>query len=269
MPLHFFEHGASRLEEIVHPGMLCAFDFDGTLAPIVKEPSRASIPSAVLRRLIALSEHTPVAVISGRSVADVSLRLDFLPEFVVGNHGIEGLPGWEPNAGRLQALCLDWEQQLKRAMTDRTLFDGGIWIENKSYSLSVHYRMVRNRAEAEERLLKLFASLTPSAHVVVGKCVFNLLPPDAPDKGSALARLCEVSGAPSAIYVGDDVTDEDVFRMRRQDWLTVRIERSGESAAEFHLHHRLDMVQLLDALIDRLTHISRSGPQRRTALQVP
>lgn len=261
MSLPFFEHCAHRLEEIVKPGVLCAFDFDGTLAPIVKDPQRASMPSAVLRRMISLSEHARVAVISGRCVADVGLRLDFLPEFVVGNHGIEGLPGWEDKAGHYQALCLEWEQQLRRAMTDRTLFDGGIWIENKSYSLSVHYRMARNRAQVEGRLLELLATLSPAANIVAGKCVFNLLPADAPDKGSALARLCEVSGATSAVYVGDDVTDEHVFRMCRKDWLTVRIERSGDSAAEFYLHHRLDMVQFLDTLIARLSsaHASTGG----------
>lgn len=252
MSLPFFDHAAQRMQELVRPGMLCAFDFDGTLAPIVKDPHRASIPSDVLRRMIVLSEYARVAVISGRAMADVALRLDFLPEYVIGNHGIEGLPGWEEQAGRYQALCLEWERQLNSALADRALFDPGIWLENKTYSLSVHYRMAHNREEAESRLLQLFTTLTPAANVVAGKCVFNLVPADAPDKGTALARLCEISGASSAIYVGDDVTDEHVFRMRRPDWLTVRIERSGDSAAEFFLHHRLDMVQLLDALIDRL-----------------
>lgn len=255
MSLHFFEHGAQRLQEIVQPGMLCAFDFDGTLAPIVKDPHRASIPSAVLRRMTLLSEQARVAIISGRSVADVGVRLDFMPEFVIGNHGIEGLPGWDDRASRYQALCADWDQQLRHAMTDRTLFDGGIWIENKTYSLSVHYRLARNRADVERRLIELLSALTPAARIVAGKCVFNLLPEDAPDKGAALAQLCAATGATSAIYVGDDVTDEHVFTMRRRDWLTVRIERSGDSAAEFYIHHRLDMVQLLDALIGQLAAI--------------
>lgn len=252
MSLPLFEHGAARLDEIVRPGMLCAFDFDGTLAPIVKEPERASMPAAVLRRLIRLSELARVAVISGRSVTDLGLRLDFFPEFVVGNHGIEGLPGWEAKATQYQAMCRDWERQLTAALGDRASFDPGIRIENKRYSLSVHYRMARDHAEAEKRLLQLFPMISPAVHVVAGKCVFNLLPPDAPDKGSALASLCALSGAPTAIFVGDDVTDEDVFKMRRPDWLTVRIERSGSSEAEFYVHHRLDMVQLLDTLIRRL-----------------
>lgn len=255
----FFEYGAQRLQDIVKPGMLCAFDFDGTLAPIVKDPACACIPAPVLRRLVVLAEHARVAVISGRSLEDVGARVDFLPEFVVGNHGIEGVPGWENRAEQHQALCLEWERQLTMALSERPQFGSGIWIENKTCTLSVHYRLARDRAEAESRLPDLFSTLSPPAQVMAGKCVFNLLPPGAPDKGMALARLCEVSGAPSAIYIGDDVTDEDVFRVRRDDWLTVRIERAGNSMAEFYLHHRLDMVQLLDLLIKQLSNTPVSG----------
>ncbi|HEY0844402.1 MAG TPA: trehalose-phosphatase [Noviherbaspirillum sp.] len=252
MSLAFFEHGAARIHEIVKPGMLCAFDFDGTLAPIVKDPGRACIPAAVSRRLATLAEHARVAIISGRSVEDVGARLDFLPDYIVGNHGIEGVPGWDDRTAEFQQICAEWEQRLALALSDRSLFDSGIRIENKRCSLSVHYRLARNRAEAETRLLQLFSALLPSARVMGGKCVFNLLPHDAPHKGMALAHLCELSGAHGTIYVGDDITDEDVFAMGRKDWLTVRIERSADSAAEFYLHHRLDMVQLLDTLIKQL-----------------
>lgn len=253
MSLFFFDHAAQRLDDIVGPGMLCAFDFDGTLAPIVKDPERACIPAAVSRRMVVLAEHARVAVISGRSREDVCARLDFLPDFVVGNHGIEGVPGWESRADQYQALCLEWKRRLVPALADRSIFDPGIWIEDKACSLSVHYRLARNRAQAESRLLDLFSTLAPAAQVMAGKCVFNLLPTGAPDKGMALARLCELSAARAAIYVGDDVTDEDVFKMRRKDWITVRIERGGNSMAEFYLHHRLDMVQLLDVLITQLS----------------
>jgi len=269
MSLPFFEHGARRMQEMVKPGMLCAFDFDGALAPTVKEPHRASIPPSVLRRMITLSEYARVAVVSGRSLADVGVRLDFLADFVLGNHGLEGLPGWEDNAGAYQALCLEWERQLKPALADRVLFDSGIWLENKTYSLSVHYRMSPDRAQAEQRLLQLFSALTPCARVVPGHCVLNLLPADAPDKASALSRLFALSGAPSAIYVGDDATDEELVALRRQGWLTVQVERSGESAAEFCLHHRLDVPELLDALVGQLGKArlpSRAAPQHAAAV---
>jgi trehalose 6-phosphate phosphatase len=256
MSLPFFEFGAPRLDEIVQPGMLCAFDFDGTLAPILKDPARVCMPAAVLDRLYVLAQHARVAIISGRSLEDVGAHLHFRPDFVVGNHGIEGIPGWEARAEYYRQLCLEWELRLTLALKERASFDPGIWIEQKTYTLSVHYRTVRDHPKAVAELLRLFATLAPAARIVGGKCVFNLVPPDAPDKGMALAALCEASGASGAIYVGDDVTDEDVFKLRREDWLTVRIEHSGTSAAEFHLHHRLDMVRLIDTLIMRL---SRSG----------
>jgi trehalose 6-phosphate phosphatase len=92
--------------------------------------------------------------------------------------------------------------------------------------------------------------------------VFSLLPRDAADKGSALEQLMRISGARSAIYVGDDVTDEDVFQLRRRDLLSVRVEHAPGSAAEFFLHHWLDIVQLLDALIQRLReHQARNTMQ--------
>lgn len=253
MSLSFFESGASRLNDIAKPGMLCAFDFDGTLAPIVKDPGRACVPAAVSRRMAMLSEYARVAIISGRSAEDVGARLDFLADYVVGNHGIEGVPGWEDRTAEYQQLCQEWELRLSRALADRSLFEPGIWVENKACSLSVHYRLARDRTVAEGRLLQLFSAILPSARIMAGKCVFNLLPVDTPNKGMALARLCELSGASGTIFVGDDVTDEDVFEMRRPDWLTVRIERSARSSAEFYLHHRLDMVQLLDVLIKQLS----------------
>lgn len=260
MSLPFFEHGARRLSEIVKPGMLCAFDFDGTLAPIVKVPARAAIPAAVLRRLKILNEHASVAIITGRSVEDVSTRLDFEPDYIIGNHGIEGIPEWEGKAASYRLLCDEWQRQLTDALKDHATFDPGIWIEHKIYSLSVHYRIARDRARAEEALRQLFAALLPDAHIVSGKCVFNLLPPDSPDKGMALAKLCAARAIPSALFVGDDVTDEDVFKLHRPDWLTVRIERSSDSAAEFYLHHRLDMVQLLDTLIQQMTGDFQGAP---------
>lgn len=259
MSLPFFENGALRLNEIVKPGILCAFDFDGTLAPIVKEPSQAAIPAAVLRRLKILSEHASVAIITGRSVKDVAVRLDFEPDFIIGNHGIEGISDWEARGASYRRICDDWERSLISALKDHAAFDPGIWIEHKVYSLSVHYRIARNRAKAEAALQQLFAARMPDAHVVAGKCVFNLLPPDSPDKGMALAKLCEAGRFQAALFVGDDVTDEDVFKLHRHDWLTVRIERASDSAAEFYLHHRLDMVQLLDTLIQHLNE-SRSEP---------
>lgn len=252
MCLPFFEHGAQRFEEVVRPGILCAFDFDGTLAPIVTMPEKAAIPAGIRHRLDRLGSLAPTAVITGRSVADIRKRLGCEPTFVIGNHGLEGLPGWERDAARHKQLCEEWEAMLAEALRDRSRFDPGIRIERKTYSLSVHYRLARNRTQAHAQLSELFASLLPGVRAMPGKCVFNLLPPDAADKGIALQRLMESCGAHSAVYVGDDVTDEDVFRRRQENILTIRVGRDAASAADFYVNHRLHVSEVLDLLIGRL-----------------
>lgn len=255
MSVPFFECSSERLDQVIRPGMLCAFDFDGTLAPIVTEPHKAEVSLAILGRLHMLCASTPVAVITGRSLADVRARLDFAPGFVVGNHGLEGVPGREDCSAHYRETCLAWEQDLQAALAVLAARDAtcaGIWVENKTYSLSVHYRLARDHGQAEAELAALFARLAPAPHIINGKCVFNLLPPGAANKGTAFDQLLRVSGAPTALYVGDDVTDEDIFRLQLPQLLSVRIERSPDSAAECYLDQQRDMVQLLDELIRRV-----------------
>ncbi|RJG04839.1 trehalose-phosphatase [Noviherbaspirillum cavernae] len=252
MSLPFFECSAARLDELVRPGMLCAFDFDGTLAPIAREPHGVLVPAAVARRLAHLADHAAIAIVTGRAVDDVRPRLDFPASFIVGNHGLEGVPGRDVPADHFAARCAQWERSLPLALRQHGIVDPGIHVENKGCSLSLHYRLAREREALEPRLADICRSLQPSAHVIEGKFVFNLLPVNGINKGEALNRLIEASGARSAIYVGDDTTDEDVFRLRRTDVLSVRIEPDERSAAEFHLHHRLGMIQLLDELTHRM-----------------
>ncbi|GAA4025643.1 trehalose-phosphatase [Actimicrobium antarcticum] len=262
MALPFFDHGAARVAALVRPGMLCAFDFDGTLAPIVADPAMAAMPDNVLRRLLMLQRHAQVAIITGRALADITLRLDFRPDHLIGNHGIEGWADWERWSGGYQRLCAHWHARLIVALRDTRHFDPAIVIEDKTLSLSVHYRRVRERRNTEIALRALFAGLLPEAHVVTGKCVFNLLPPDAPDKGDALAGLCARYALPSAIYVGDDDTDEAIFRRHRADWLTLRIQDAAGSGAEFFVPHQRDLLRVLDTL---LTHLAGQEPIRHGA----
>lgn len=254
MAASFLEHGTGRLLDIVRPGMLCAFDFDGTIAPIVNDPASARVAPSVLRRLAALAEFTPVAIITGRSLEDISLRLDFFPEFVIGNHGMEGLPGEERNEERYRLGCRAWLHDLQGALNQEGL-DPAIWIEDKTYSLSVHYRLAQDPQLMESKLRRLLEVTLPGAKIVEGKFVFNLLPADAPDKGQALKMLRDLAGAPSVLYVGDDVTDESVFRLPHDDLLTLRIENHRNTAAEFFLPDLAGVPQFLDILLKRLSEM--------------
>ena len=85
----FTPRGEAALDDVMRLRPLLAFDFDGTLAPIVDRPDDASVPAEVSRCLAELARLHPVAVITGRRVADVRARLAFKPRFVIGNHGAE------------------------------------------------------------------------------------------------------------------------------------------------------------------------------------
>src|SRR4051794_14779580 len=116
MRLMFSEAGRQRLDEVARPGLLCAFDFDGTLAPIVVQPDQARLPADIRQHLLTLSDYAPIAIITGRSLDDIRSRLGFDPNFIIGNHGLEGIPGWETDAGRHQTLCIGWRAQLAHAL---------------------------------------------------------------------------------------------------------------------------------------------------------
>ena len=85
----FTPQGEAALAAVMRRDPLLAFDFDGTLAPIVDRPGDASVPDNVSRCLAKLARAHPVAIITGRSIADVRARLGFEPHFVIGNHGAE------------------------------------------------------------------------------------------------------------------------------------------------------------------------------------
>jgi trehalose 6-phosphate phosphatase len=84
--------------------------------------------------------------------------------------------------------------------------------------------------------------------LIHGKCVLNLLPPGAPHKGDALRALLVESGRTRALYVGDDVTDEDVFRLRLPGVLSVRVAPIGERMTDLYLNDQVEVAILLREL---------------------
>src|SRR3569623_88817 len=256
----FSPSGLRRLDQVVCPGLLCVFDFDGTLSPLVTHPEHANMPEEVQQRLMTLKNPATVAVITGRSVADIRQRLGFDPHYFAGNLGLEGVPGWEGRTRQYEESCRAWSRKLAAALADRARFDPGISLEDKRYSLSIHYRHANDHRRAAEALHALFASQTPEARVIGGKYVFNLMPDDTVDKGRALEQLMRISGACAAIYAGADVTDEAVFRLHRPDVLSVRVEASSDSAAELFLQRREEIVRLLDELIAHLSRLQQLQP---------
>jgi len=239
----FNAEGMRQLAGALSRQPLLAFDFDGTLAPIVPLPDDAKAPLSVAAGMQRLCAVAPVAIITGRGIDDVRDRLGFEPHYIIGNHGAEGLRESDPAA--LDEVVNAWLIQLQPKIA---ALPEGVQIERKRYSLTLHYRLARERDRARHVLEALASSLNPRPELIGGKCVLNLMPPGAPNKQAALLSLLRQEGRQSALFVGDDETDEAVFRQAPPDWLTIRVEYSERSAARYYIGHQSEIAMVIQMI---------------------
>ena len=193
-----------------------------------------------------MSERWPVAIITGRSVADVKTRLGFHPRYVIGNHGAED-PTLGPPSSASQAL--DSIRQRIAAHVE-SMRRCGIVVEDKQYSIALHYRLAPDAGAALVCIEELLQGMEPALKRFGGKCVVNVMAIGLPDKGDALAALVRREGAGGAVFVGDDVNDEAVFMRATPHWLTVKIGRDDPlSRAMFFLDSDAELVMVLEKML--------------------
>jgi trehalose 6-phosphate phosphatase len=245
------------LDQLAWSNVLLAFDFDGTLAPIVANRHQAVMRGRTAALFNAVCQRYPSAVISGRSKADVARRLNGAKvRYLIGNHGLE--PG--TRLGTFERQVVRAHPRLEAALAGVA----GIDIENKRYSLAVHYRRSREKARARDAIRRAVATLPDPMRIIPGKLVVNVVPEAAPSKGDALLALRDRTEADVAMYIGDDVTDEDVFRLDQPGRLfTIRVGRSRASAARYYLRQQREIDVLLEQLV--ALRADRPAPRGRRA----
>lgn len=226
--------------------LLLASDYDGVLSRLVGDPSAAAPePGAaeVVGRLARVDGVT-VAMVSGRGVRDLQATSGFTgPVRWVGSHGAE-LDG--PLTGEL-AERRDALVRLLEPVVSRV---AGARLEVKPASVAVHVREVPDRLAAVALLEDVNALADPSLTKKPGKEVLELAVTDA-DKGTALRRLRDELGAHGALYLGDDVTDEDGFRALAAHDVTVKV-GTGETAARYRVPDVPGALSVLQRLADLL-----------------
>lgn len=254
------------------PGFTAAFqaaqhilllaDYDGTLAPIAGRPEDAALPEGVRRKLAALSASPRISlgVISGRSIAEVRPMVALEGIYYSGNHGLEiegpGLQYVHPAAARARALM----QKLAADLADALVNISGIIIQEKGYSVSVHYRLVR--PEDEGRVAEAVRGVTApyvargEINVYPMKKVWESRPPVDWDKGKAalfIGRKIRESFKIErllTVYLGDDTTDEDAFRVVRppDGWSVFICGEKKESGAAYYLNSVSEVEEFLARL---------------------
>lgn len=243
------EKGKLELETILKDRSLYAFDFDGTLAKIVREHHAARLSRPIRFWLEKLAKRAPTAIISGRSVEDLRSRVGTAVPHLIGNHGSEGPHTRQEDIQQVRETSSGWLGLVTGRFQDE-LTRSGVVVENKSYSLSFHYRTVDQRDEARALIARIIAELSPPPRIVLGKSVVNVMPPTASHKGTALLEYMHRLDCSTALYVGDDETDEDVFALRDHRILTVRVGKKKGSAARYFLKRQTEITEMLRLLVE-------------------
>jgi len=230
------------LAHFASSNVMLAFDYDGTLAPITNEPSRARLRGRTRRLLIAVARRYPCVVISGRRRDDVMKRLKGIPVgHVFGNHGLEP---WGQDTAYAEQVR-EWVDHLER----RLLSFSGLIVEDKTYSVAIHYRCVRQKRLVVQAINNAVLGLRGS-RTMGGKQAVNLVARDAPNKGMALERARRLLACDCAVYVGDEETDEDAFRGPAPErLLSIRIGAARTSGAHYHLKSQGEIDSLLRMLV--------------------
>lgn len=218
--------------------LLVASDYDGTLAPIVDDPSDAfPLPSAhdAITRLSRL-DAVDVVIISGRSEDALVRFLGQSPTMsLIGNHGARTADGSD--------LLLVSITRSLAAVADR--FDGAA-IEEKPLGAALHYRNATDRTGA--RSAALDAANRTGVTIIEGKEVVEAVVGHG-DKGSALIDAAKARSADNIVFFGDDVTDEAAFAALPAESVTVKV-GPGPTAARFRVDKPIDVAEAIEVILD-------------------
>jgi trehalose 6-phosphate phosphatase len=236
-------------------------DFDGTLSPIVPQPDAAAPADCATETLERLSALCPVAIISGRDLADVRRRVGVDGLWYAGSHGFQlaGPRGerheYEQAHSASEALD-EAEQELRDAL------DGipGAIVERKTYSVTAHYRMVDpERADEVPATVARVAERHPELRATRARMAGELVPNLEWHKGRALRWLLGQLAPPgermTPVYAGDDLTDEDALEEIHDVGLGIVVRSTEHGDRPTAAHIAVDSPEELCAVLDRIADV--------------
>ncbi|MDD5422006.1 MAG: trehalose-phosphatase [Candidatus Omnitrophota bacterium] len=237
-------------------------DYDGTLSPIAESPGKAVMPRKtkdLLRKLSKMPDRK-IAIVSGRALADISKRVGLKNIVYVGNHGFEikgpKIEFKSPAPIRYKKAL----EEIKARLSANLSSVRGVYIEDKGFSLSVHYRLVdKKRAplvKSEFFSAVLLHELRNTVNVKPGKMVLEVRPPVPWDKGKAVLwllgrRLFAMRDRKKKVlpvYIGDDITDEDAFKSLKGRGITISVGKADRTTARYYVRDTEEVAMFLEAV---------------------
>jgi len=255
---YFFDHLETIKQKIKGPqNSVLMFDFDGTLAAIVKHPKHVALKIVTKNLLGSVSKYFPVAIISGRELEDIE-KMVGLPNLIyAGNHGMEWKIDGKYDDAKINPIIKNKIAEKEKFF--RLLYKkySGVEVRDKRMTLAIHYRSL------DKKLIKKFTKETNEALsstdiqeyflAVKGKKVVELFPKIEWNKGyfakfilAGIEKRKKTKVTP--LYVGDDTSDEHAYE-KLQKGVTVRVGKKQNSRAEYFIK-RGEIDKLLNWLND-------------------
>lgn len=261
---YLFSHWDKLKNRLSGKSISLFLDYDGTLTPIAETPEKTVISREAKDLLNKLSKskksHCSVAIISGRSLSDIKTIVGIKDITYAGNHGLE-IEGpkikFESQVSpRLKSVIRNIAVDIKKRLSGIK----GALIEDKGLTLSIHYRLVdKEDMPAFEKIISEVTNpyaVRDKIKINSGKKVYEIKPPVQWDKGKVvlwlMARQQFVSGENKIlpVYIGDDVTDEDAFRVLKKKGLTIFVGEPGNSAADYYLKDAQEVARFLHLTLE-------------------
>jgi trehalose 6-phosphate phosphatase len=243
------------------------FDFDGTLSEIVENPDSARLADGAADALTALSARCPVAILSGRDLADVSHRIGLPGIWYAGSHGFE-LTG--PDGAHHQnaeaAASIPVLAGAAAELTERLGGIAGVMVEHKRFGVAVHYRNASRDRVGDVAAAVRGAGRRTGLRVTTGREVIELRPDVDWDKGKTLRWVLDYirdnihdnvhcNDAPGPllpIYLGDDITDEDAFDAVHDDGIAILVRHGDDGDRATAAGYALDNPDRVRDFTERL-----------------
>ncbi|KAI9073209.1 hypothetical protein K1719_044818 [Acacia pycnantha] len=227
----------AKLKEVV-----VFLDYDGTLSPIVDDPDQAQMTDAMRAAVNEVASLFPTAIVSGRSRKKVNEFVRLRNVYYAGSHGMDistpkGSSKSQDQKHQTKAVdekgnqvvhfhpaeeFLPTLKEIIQVLKENVLRVEGSKIEDNKFCISVHYRLVKNEKEVGilRKMVESIMEAYPNFHISGGKKVIEIRPNISWDKGCAVQYLLGTLGFDNfekivPMYIGDDTTDEDAFKVIR------------------------------------------------------
>ncbi|EEE65353.1 hypothetical protein OsJ_20634 [Oryza sativa Japonica Group] len=254
-------------------------DYDGTLSPIVADPDMAFMSDEMRAAVRDVAEHFPAAIVTGRCVDKVQSFVGLPELYYAGSHGMD-IKGPSSNEEEDTKILLQPAREFLpvinkayKALMEKTKSTPGARVENNKFCLSVHFRCVDEKrwnplAEQVKAVLRDY----PELKLTQGRKVLEIRPSIMWDKGKAVEFLLKSLGFDDdrrdvlPVYIGDDRTDEDAFKVlrKRGQGLGILVSKCAkETDASYSLQDPAEVMEFLVRLVQWKLRRSSSAMRPR------